>query len=114
MRIPLSAFPEHIIKQYNLRENSLHLYVHVEIRRSIYCLPRAGALANKGIKVNLAPNGYFETSHTPGLWRHITRPVSFSLVLYDFGVKYINKADSDHLISALKNTMKYQKTVNVD
>ena len=32
------------------------------------------------------------------------------LVVDNFGVKYIDKADADHLIAALKNTMKYLKT----
>ena len=104
MRILFSSFPEHIIKQYNLRETELNGYFYVEIRRFIYGLPHAGKLINKGLKVNLAPHYYFEVPHTPGLWRHITRPITFSLVVDDFGVKYFNKLDADHLISAfLKN-----------
>ena len=59
MRIPLSAYPEYIIKQYNLREKSLNVYVYVEKRLSIYNLPQAGALAKKGLRVNIAPYGYF-------------------------------------------------------
>ena len=102
MRIPLSEFPEHIIKQYSLIEKALNGYVYVEIIRSIYGLPQAGTLSNKGLKLNLAPHGYFEVPHTPGLWRHITRPILFSLVVDDFGAKYIDKADADHLIAALK------------
>ena len=38
------------------------------------------------------------------------RPISFSLVVDEFGVKYINKVDADHLIAAFKNTVKYQNT----
>ena len=110
MRIPLSSFPEHIIKQYNLREKALNGYVYVDIRRSIYGFLQSGSITNKGLKVNLAPHGYFEVALTLGLWRHITRLISFSLVLNNFGVKYIYKADADHLIDALKNTMKYLKT----
>ena len=114
MHIQLSAFPEHIIKHYNLREKALNVYIFVEIRISIYGLPQAVALTNKCLKVNLAAHGYFESPHTSGIWRHITRPISFSLVVENFGVKYINKADADHLISALKDTMKYHKTGQVD
>ena len=36
------------------------------------------------------------------------------LVIDDFGVKYINKADADHLIVSFKNSMKYFKTVQGD
>ena len=82
----------------------------MEIICSVYGLPQAGALENKGLEENLSPPGYFEVTHTPGLWQHIARPISFSHVVDDFGVKYIDKADADHIISALKNTMKYPNT----
>ena len=32
-----------------------------------------------------------------GLWKHKWRPVTFSLVVDDFGVKYIGKQHADHL-----------------
>ena len=48
------------------------------------------------------PQDYGNTSHTL---------FPLSLVVDDFGVKYIGKADADNLISALKNTMKYLNTV---
>jgi hypothetical protein len=38
------------------------------------------------------------------LWLHETRPLSFTLVVDDFGVKYVNKTDVDHLISSIKTT----------
>ena len=47
MRIPLIAFLEHIINQYNLREKAINVYVYVDIRRSIYGMPQAGALAKR-------------------------------------------------------------------
>ena len=103
MRIPVSTFPEHIIQQYNLSEKSQNGYVYVEIWQSIYGLPQAGALANKDPKENLTPHGYFEVTHTPGLWKHITRPIYLSLVVDDFGVKYVDKAGAEHHIAALKN-----------
>ena len=82
----------------------------MEIRRSIYGLSHSGALANNGLRENLAPHGYFEVTHNPGLWQHITHPISFSLVIDDFGVKYVDRADVDHLIDALKKTTKYLNT----
>jgi hypothetical protein len=39
--------------------------------------------------------------HTKVLATH-WRPISFTLVVVDFGVKYINKSDVEHLISVLK------------
>ena len=110
MRITLSVFPEHIIKQYNLIQKAKNGYVYVYIRRSIYGLPQSDILAKKVPKENLPPHGYFEVTHNPGLWQHITHPISFSLVIDDFGVKYVDRADVDHLIDALKKTTKYLNT----
>ncbi len=50
----------------------------------------------------LAPFGYFESTNTPGLWYHETRPITFTLVVDNFGVKYVNKDDVDHLIASVK------------
>ena len=109
MKLPLSVFPKHIKQQYDLDIKSKKGYVYVEIKRSIYGLPQAGKLANTALKEHLAPYGYFEVAHTPGLWRHITRPIAFSLVVDDFGVKYVHKDDADHLANSLKNAYKLAK-----
>ena len=74
----------------------------LEIRKAIYGLPQAGILANKQLRKKLQPHGYYEVAHTPGLWRHLTRPVQFSLVLDDFGVKYVGKENAQHLINAIE------------
>jgi hypothetical protein len=44
----------------------------------------------------------------PGLWKHKTRPISFTLVVDDFGVKHVEKEDVNHLIWCIKQ--KYQLT----
>ena len=41
-------------------------------------------------------------SHTPWLWKHISRPIEFTLVVDDFGVKYVGKEHVNHFITALK------------
>jgi hypothetical protein len=38
----------------------------------------------------------------PGLWYHDTRPLLFTLVVNDFGVKYINNNNVKHFIACLK------------
>ena len=78
-------------------------YVYVKIRRFIYGLTQAGKLANTALKEHFAPYGYLEVAHTPGLWQHITCPIALSLVVDDFGVKYVHKDDADHLSNSLKN-----------
>ena len=39
---------------------------------------------------------------TPALWKHATKPITFSLVVDDFGVNYISKENAEHLIQALQ------------
>ena len=39
MKMPLSIFPEHIKKQYNMEANALNGFVYLEIRKAIHGLP---------------------------------------------------------------------------
>jgi hypothetical protein len=39
--------------------------------------------------------------HTHGLWKHDTRPISFSLVVDNFGVKYIGREHAEHLMECI-------------
>ncbi len=99
MKIPLALFPSWTMQQYNLKELALDGWVHIEMRRAVWGLPQAGILANKRLKHKLAPFGYSECVNTPGLWKHESCPISFTLVVDDFGVKFINKQDVDYLIT---------------
>ena len=83
----------------------------MEIRKAIYGLPQAGVLANKLLKKRLAPAGYYEMPHTPGMWKHVSSPIAFTLVVDDFGVKYVNKKNADHLVAALKGKYKISKNL---
>ena len=102
MLMPLHLFPQHTIDQYKLQENAQSGQVYLEVRRAIYGLPQAGALANKQLKNFLAPDGYYEVAHTSGLWRHSTRTIQFSLVVDDFCVKYVGKQHVENLVHCLK------------
>ena len=46
--------------------------------------------------------GYKKSGFTPGVWTHTWRPISFTLCVDDFGVKYVGKKHAEHLISVLK------------
>jgi hypothetical protein len=72
------------------------------MRQAVWGLPQAGILANKWLRWKLAPFGYFKHVNTPGLWYHKSRQISFTLVVDDFGVEYVNKADVDHLVASIK------------
>jgi hypothetical protein len=38
-----------------------------------------------------------------GLWKHDTRHISFSLVVDDFGVKYVGREHAEHLMECINN-----------
>jgi hypothetical protein len=70
----------------------------------MYGLKQAGLLANQLLQTRLAPFGYYPARHTPGLWIHKTRPISFTLVVDDFAVKYDGKHHAERLPNALLRT----------
>lgn len=59
---------------------------------------------------HLAKHGYHPCKNIHGLFTHATRPIAFSLVVDDFGVKYGRKENTDHLY----NTLKAKYTVTAD
>jgi hypothetical protein len=79
MRIPTKFIPPAISEQYNLASLVHHDHVMVEIRKGMYGLPQAGILANQRLVKHLQEHGYHPTPHTPGLFRHDTRPISHLL-----------------------------------
>ncbi len=87
MRMPPDLFPLWIQIQYDLIRLAYTGFVHLEMRRAVWGLPQAGILTNKPLRWKLAPFGYFEHANTPGLWYHVSRPITFTLVVDDFGVK---------------------------
>ena len=68
----------------------------------MYGLPQAGIIANNLLTKRLAPKGYYQCRHTPGLWRHRWQPILFSIIVNDFGVKYVGKQHAHHLLDALE------------
>jgi hypothetical protein len=102
MKMPIDVFPHTTIEQYNLHKHAHNGFIYLEIRKAIYGLPQAGILANQLLRKRLRPHGFFEVAHTPGLWKHVTRPVQFTLTVDDFGVKYVGTEHANHLIHALR------------
>jgi hypothetical protein len=76
--------------------------VYIEIQKGMHGLPQAGILANELLQRNLAQDGYRPKTHTHGLWTHDTRPISFSLVVDDFGVKYVSREHAENLMTCIK------------
>jgi hypothetical protein len=97
----LSRFPEEIVDKYNLKALAVDGWVYIEIRKGMYVLKQAGLISNHLLQTRLAPSDFYPALHTPGLWLHKTRPITFSLIVDDFAVKYVGKQHADHLRDAL-------------
>ena len=98
-KIKLSDIPEEVIKAYNLNEKATpDGWVYIKVIRGMYGLPQAGSLGHDLLESRLNKEGYYQSKIASGLWKHKTRPIQFVLVVDDFGIKFINKADLDHLI----------------
>jgi hypothetical protein len=104
MKMLLSRFPKEIIQKYNLNTLAIDGWVHIEIRKGMYGLKQAVLIANQLLQTRLAPFGYYPARHTPWLWMHKTQPISFTLVVDDFAVKYVGKQHAGHLRDALLQT----------
>ena len=102
MKIPVDVIPPEIMDEYNLHNKIHNNHAYCRIDKGMYGLPQAGKLAHDKLKTHLKQFGYAPCRLTPGLWRHETRDVTFTLVVDDFGVQYTNKADVEHLITSLR------------
>jgi hypothetical protein len=83
-----------------------------EIRKGMYGLQQAGCLAYVKLIAHLKPAGYIRAGITPGLFRHTTNDIVFSLVVDDFGIRYTDKKDAQDLIDHLNK--QYTCTVDWD
>ena len=72
----------------------------------MYGLSQAGIIAQQLLEERLEKDGYRQSKTTPGLWQHDTHPISFSLIVNDFGVKYVGEENAQHLLDIVQ---KYYK-----
>jgi hypothetical protein len=78
----------------------------------MYGLPQAGSLGQDQLEKRLNQEGYYQIQTVSGLWKHKTKTIQFVLVVDDFGIKYINKNDLDHLIHTFKKY--YEVAIDLD
>ena len=101
MNIPIKDIPKIFVDQYDLQPLVHNGMVLVKIRKGMYGLPQAGIIANERLQTHLATHGYHQHRHTPGLYSHETRPITFALVVDDFAIKYFDKQHANHLFHTL-------------
>ena len=104
-QLPLKLIPHKIVDEYNLIDLAVNGIIYIEICKGMLGLKQAGKLANNCLTTHLAQHRYHPVPRTPSLWKYETNSVFFTLVVDDFGIKYTEKADVDHLIQALKINM---------
>jgi hypothetical protein len=98
IHIKLSDIPDEIIVEYTLREKATsNGSIYIMATKGMYGLPQAGLIANELLESRLNKNRYRQSKLVPGLWRHDTCPIQFTLVVDDFGVKYVGKENALHL-----------------
>ena len=103
MHLRITNMPDDIIEHYNLHDKATpNGYVYCEIQKGMYGLPQAGIIAHQLLEERLKKHGYHQSQTTPGLWKHDTQPISFSLVVDDFGVKYVGKENAQHLLDTVQ------------
>jgi hypothetical protein len=107
MQLHIADMPDDVIKNYNLRDKATpDRYIYCEIQKGMYGLPQAGIIAQQLLKERLQKHGYCQNQMTPGLWKHNTCPISFSLVVDNFGVKYVGKENAQHLLDTVQHYYK--------
>jgi hypothetical protein len=102
-RMKLNLFPDNIIKEYKLWDivdNNGNIFCKVP--HGMNGLPQAGIIAQELLEKHLCIAGNTQSMLTPAYWTHAWRPISFTLVVDNFGAKYINKDDVEHLLKVLK------------
>ena len=113
VRFRLRQIPKSIQTKYELHKFvDLRGYVYAKIKGAWYGLKESGQIANEDLVDHLAAHGYHESKFTVGLFKDELRDISFTLVVDDFGIKWTNKDDLDHLIQSLEK--KYKMKVDMD
>ena len=102
LKLSLCNKPEEIIAEYSLHKKAVNGHLYVEVRKGMYGLPASGIQANKLLDKKLEPFGYRQSTLVPDLWKHDWQPIQFTLVVDNFGVKYVGIEHAVHLEQALK------------
>ena len=106
MKMHTKYIPDDIMQQYNLNELVYKGYVYIQINKGMYGLKQAALLAYQQLQNFLCPAGYSPIPNTVGMWKHHTRKTIFYICVDDFGIKFYNKNDIDHLLTSLRHHYK--------
>jgi hypothetical protein len=103
MQLKLSDMSEEVIAHYHLLDiASLNRYVYCKIHQGMYKLPQVGIITQELLAKRLKEHGYNQSKTLPGLWTHEWHPITFSLIIDAFRVKYIGEEYAQHLIQVVQ------------
>ena len=92
MKVPIRYFPADIKEKYNLQHIvTTNGFIYIRIKKGMYGLKQAAALAYNDLIKNLKADGYAPLQHTDSYWGHSKYPTVFCLCVDNFGKKYFNK-----------------------
>ena len=110
VRIHLEDIPQEFIDEYNLTPYAHNVWIYFKIIKGCYAPPQSGKLDNELLCTHLNNNGYYETTTTPGLWRHKWRPIMFVLIVDDFVIEYVG----NHHFQQLRTVLATHYTITED
>ena len=110
LRMKIENFPDDVITQYKLKDIvEAKGFVIIRVEKGMYGLPYACIIEQNLLEETSETHGYTQSDQTPGFWTHAIRPISFTLIVDDFGVKYVGKEHVNHLIRVLEEFYEAEK-----
>ena len=110
MKISFTYFPEDVRQRYNLYDIVHNEYIYIKNKKGMYGLKQAAILAYEFLTQTLLKTGYHPIKTTLGLSKHETQCTIFCLCVDNFGVKYYNMDDHNHL----RNTLETEYVCKID
>ncbi len=68
----------------------------------MYGLPQVGIIAQELLAQRLKGHSYIQSKSTPGLWMHEWCPITFSLLINNFGATCIREDHAQHLLQTVQ------------
>jgi hypothetical protein len=110
MWIDLWQIPPETVAAYSKSIVIVNGKAMVEIVKGIYGLPHAGKIAQDRLISHLESCGFIQSTNTTCFFTHVSKPIAFTLVVDDFGVKYKGAENADYLLTSLQSL--YEVTVD--
>jgi Reverse transcriptase (RNA-dependent DNA polymerase) len=111
VRFQASLLPPEIWEQYDIASYVDDKgYVIARVDKGMYGLPQAGKVASDNLLPRLHDAGYKPTGRIPGLYKHDTNTIYFTLIVDDFLISHAQEGALEHL----KATLRKHYTITTD